>query len=134
MQDIVICASSEQDNHYIHQQLRLYNRQFMRDFHDYHFHIQLDGRIIAGIVAASTMDTLEVEFLFVEEAYRGRGLGQQLLEHVEKLARQDGLRRILLNTYSFQAPGFYQKLGYQPIAEIAPCFGDFCQYFFVREL
>lgn len=122
------------DNDRIHQKLRQYNRKFIHNFKDYSFHIEQDGVMVAGIVASSTMDTLEVEFLFVEEAYRGRGLGQQLLEHVEKLARQEGLRRILLNTYSFQAPGFYQKLGYQQIAEIAPCFGDFCQYFFVREL
>ena len=66
MQEIKLLPSSEQDNRYIHQQLRRYNRQFMRDFKDYNFHIKQDGQIVAGIVAASTMDTLEVEFLFVE--------------------------------------------------------------------
>lgn len=73
MQEIELLPSSEQDNRYIHQQLRRYNRQFMRDFKDYSFHIKQDGQIVAGIVAASTMDTLEVEFLFVEESAAGRG-------------------------------------------------------------
>ena len=80
MQEIELLPSSEQDNRYIHQQLRRYNRQFMRDFKDYSFHIKQDGQIVAGIVAASTMDTLEVEFLFVEESCRGQGLGRLLLE------------------------------------------------------
>ena len=37
MQEIELLPSSEQDNRYIHQQLRQYNRQFMRDFKDYSF-------------------------------------------------------------------------------------------------
>ena len=52
MQEIELLPSSEQDNRYIHQQLRRYNRQFMRDFKDYSFHIKQDGQIVAGIVAA----------------------------------------------------------------------------------
>lgn len=87
MQEIELLPSSEQDNRYIHQQLRQYNRQFMRDFKDYSFHIKQGGQIVAGIVAASTMDTLEVEFLFVEESCRGQGLGRLLLEQAENLAR-----------------------------------------------
>ena len=52
MQEIELLPSSERDNQYIHQQLRRYNRQFMRDFKDYSFHIKQDGQIVAGIVAA----------------------------------------------------------------------------------
>lgn len=120
MQEIKLLPSSEQDNRYIHQQLRQYNRQFMRDFKDYSFHIKQDGQIVAGIVAASTMDTLEVEFLFVEEGCRGQGLGRLLLEQAENLARQDGCKRVLLNTYSFQAPGFYRRMGYELLASRTP--------------
>ena len=79
MQEIELLPSTEQDNRYIHQQLRQYNRQFMRDFKDYSFHIKQDGQIVAGIVAASTKDTLEVECLVVEESCPGQGLGPLLL-------------------------------------------------------
>ena len=134
MQEIKLLPSSEQDNRYIHQQLRRYNRQFMRDFKDYNFHIKQDGQIVAGIVAASTMDTLEVEFLFVEEGCRGQGLGRMLLEQAENLARQDGCKRVLLNTYSFQAPGFYRRMGYELLAQQNPCFGEYSQYYFTKNL
>ena len=126
MQEIELLPSSEQDNRY--------NRQFMRDFKDYSFHIKQDGQIVAGIVAASTMDTLEVEFLFVEESCRGQGLGRLLLEQAENLARQDGCKRVLLNTYSFQAPGFYRRMGYELLAQQNPCFGEYSQYYFTKNL
>ena len=132
MQEIKLLPSSEQDNRYIHQQLRQYNRQFMRDFKDYSFHIKQGGQIVAGIVAASTMDTLEVEFLFVEESCRGQGLGRMLLEQAENLSRQDGCKRVLLNTYSFQAPGFYRRMGYELLAQQNPCFGEYSQYYFTK--
>lgn len=132
--EIKIEQSSSEENQEIHRRLRLYNRKFMRDLKDYNFHISDRGQIVAGIVAGSVFDTLEVEFLFVEEAYRGQGLGSSLLEHAERLAREDGMKRVLLNTYSFQAPDFYKAAGYRQLLEIAPCFGEFSQYYFMKEL
>ena len=130
MQEIKLFPSSEQDNQYIHQQLRQYNRQFMRDFKDYSFHIKQDGQIVAG----STMDMLATEFLFVEKSHCGQGLGRLLLEQAENLARQDGCKRVLLNTYSFQAPGFYRRMGYELLAQQNPCFGEYSQYYFTKNL
>ena len=132
--DVEIRPSTAEDNERIHQKLRAYNRQFMKQMRDYSFHVEEDGRIIAGVVAGSTFDTLEVEFLFVEAAYRGAGLGSRLIRRVEELALRDGLKRVLVNTYSFQAPDFYGKMGYRTLLEIAPCFGPYSQYFYIKEL
>lgn len=123
-----------EDNDAIHRMLQQYNAQYMRDFKEYSFHISEEGKIVAGIVAESTLDTLEIEFLFVDESCRGKGYGRRLLSHVEELARRDGLARVLLNTYSFQAPGFYKALGYTQLLEIHPCFGEYSQYIFLKEL
>ena len=129
-----IRKSAESDSDAVHQQLRGYNRRFMRESCDYSYHISEQGMIVAGIVASSVLDALEVEYLFVDEAYRGRGLGGRLLEHVERLAAEHGIRRVLLNTYSFQAPDFYRKCGYKQLFAIDPCFGGFTQFFFCKEL
>ena len=101
---------------------------------DYSFHIELDGVIAAGIVAESVEDTLEISYLFVRSEYRGRGLGPKLVCHVESLAKENGIRRIFLNTYSFQAPDFYRHLGYREILCIDPVFGVYRQHYFVKEL
>ena len=71
---------------------------------------------------------------FLEQLLRGRGIGSQLMEKVESSARADGIKRVLLNTYSFQAPDFYRKLGYTEIARISPCFGEYSQFFFEKIL
>ncbi len=131
---LAIRASDERDNDTVHQLLRAYNRRFMRDFHAYNFHIMDKDTLVAGIVAAGVFDTLEVEFLYVAEDMRGRGLGSRLLAHVEDAARKDGLRRVLLNTYSFQAPGFYEKHGYQRLFAVSPCFAEYRQYYYVKTL
>lgn len=129
-----IISSSEAQKEFIHKRLQDYNAQFMKEFSDFSYHIEVDGSIAAGIVAESVGDTVEVEFLFVEEAHRGCGLGRKLLEHVETAAREQGIRRILLNTYSFQAPDFYRRMGYQEVLQLKPAFDQFSQSYFVKEL
>ena len=134
MSDTGILKSSGADCEYIHARLREYNREYYGEVTDYGFHIQKNGRIVAGIVAYGTFDTLEVEFLFVEEDCRQEGLGRKLLTHAENAARGAGLKRVLLNTYSYQAPGFYEKLGYTELFRIEPCFGPHSQHFFMKAL
>ena len=68
---------------------------------------------MAGIYAVRELDCVTIEYLYVEEKHRGRGYGSQLLERIEQQARAAGAKRIFLNTFSFQAPAFYEKHGYQ---------------------
>lgn len=132
--DLKIVCSSEADSDYIHEKLREHNAGYMYDTGDFNFHIEENGRIIGGIVAGGLGDTLEVEFLYVDRQYRGKGIGRKLLDHVETLALQKGLKRVALNTYSFQAPEFYQKLGYTEILKVSPAFDNFTQSYFIKEL
>lgn len=133
MEEKIVC-SSESDNDYIHEKLRKHNARYMRDTGAFNFHIEDNGRIVGGIVAGGLGDTLEVEFLYVDEHYRKKGIGRSLLAHVEQLALQQGLKRILLNTYSFQAPEFYKKLGYTEILKLSPAFDGFTQSYFIKDL
>lgn len=118
----------------IHSKLRGYNRNFMDNLKDYSFHIEEDEKIIAGIVAGSTYNTLEIDYLYVDEKYRNQGLGSKLLKHVEECGKNDGLKFVLVNTYSFQAPEFYIKNNYELLYKLEKCFLDYDQYFFRKEL
>jgi GNAT superfamily N-acetyltransferase len=62
-----------------------------------------------------------VSYLVTRE--RRRGLGRRLMREVEDLARTKGCRGIHLDTLAFQAPGFYEKLGFVRFGEI-PDFVD----------
>ena len=76
------------------------------------------GQLIAGVVFVVHWYWLHVETLFVHEAYRGRGLGSQLLQRAETYARTVGCVGAYLDTLSFQAPDFYPKHGYEVLAEL----------------
>jgi predicted N-acetyltransferase YhbS len=62
--------------------------------------------------------------LFVEEAYRSQGLGAQLLKKLEKRIRKIGVRNIWTWTAGYEAPGFYQKQGYELFAEFENWYSD----------
>lgn len=132
--EFILHQSTDADQELIHAKLRAYNHRFWRNTHDFSFHIEHDGKIIAGIVASATFETLEVEFLFVDEEFRGRGLGAQLLHTAEDRARAAGARHASLNTYSFQAPKFYPKQGYRQLFCVERCLGPYSQYFFWKDL
>ena len=124
--------SSEKIEEWVHTQLQLHNQPYMEDSADFSWHVEEKGEVVAGIVAESVCDTVEVHYLFVKESCRGRGLGKKLLQAVEQKAKEAGMKRIRLNTYSFQAPAFYQKNGYRLLLKLDPAFGSCQKYFFEK--
>jgi N-acetylglutamate synthase-like GNAT family acetyltransferase len=79
------------------------------------------GEIVAGLHGWTWARACEIRCLWVNQSLRGQRLGEQLLQMAEDEARAKGCKSILLSSYSFQAPGFYQKYGYQVMA----CLEDF---------
>ena len=73
------------------------------------------GEIMAGLVAETFGNWLEIEYLFVKEDLRGQGVGSQLLQRAESEAKKRNCRSVFVNTYQFQAPAFYEKQSYKEI-------------------
>ena len=73
------------------------------------------GELMAGLVAETFGNWLEIEYLFVKEELRGQGIGSQLLQQAESEAKKRNCRFAFVNTYQFQAPAFYQKQGYMEV-------------------
>ena len=69
--------------------------------------------IVAGLSGWTWAKACEIRTLWVHPAWRGHGYGRSLLGSAEQEARLRGCKVILINSYSFQAPAFYQKCGYQ---------------------
>ena len=69
------------------------------------------GRLVGGLYAVLYWDWLFVDELWIDDAWRGKGLGSELLRRAETQARERGCHSVWLDT--FQALGFYEKLGYE---------------------
>ena len=69
--------------------------------------------IIAGIAGWTWAGICEITQLWVSEGHRENGIGKVLLEAAEAEAKSKGCLRILVRSYSFQAPHFYEKYGYE---------------------
>ena len=76
------------------------------------------GRIVAGICGNTWGGNCELRQFWVEESERHRGLGTRLFRAAEEEARRRGCTEIVLMTFSFQAPGFYARNGFEVVATI----------------
>ena len=78
-----------------------------------------DGEIyLGGIIARSVSDWTFIELLAVTDAARSRGVGRKLVEAVEQEAQRLGSVGLWLDTFSYQAPDFYRKLGFEEFGRI----------------
>ena len=71
------------------------------------------GEVIAGYNGHTWGGCCELSNVWVHEEHRGRGLGALLLRSAEAEARARGCVQVVLATHSFQAPGFYERMGYE---------------------
>jgi ribosomal protein S18 acetylase RimI-like enzyme len=69
--------------------------------------------IIGGIAGWTWAEACEITQLWVDERARKRGIGKKLLEAAEEEAKAKGCITVLVRSYSFQAPHFYEKYGYK---------------------
>ena len=77
-----------------------------------------DGELYAGLHGHTWGGSAEIKLLWVADGRRGEGLGSALLMAAEREAMKRGCHRLLLTTHSFQAPHFYERHGFERVAEI----------------
>jgi len=82
----------------------------VRDEHD---------TILGGLYGRLFCQWLFVDLLSVPEQGRHQGIGSKLMRMAEDLAREKGCIGAWLDTFDFQAPEFYKKLGYSQFGELA---------------
>ncbi len=90
------------------------------------------GEMMGGISGYLWGTVLEIDFLWIDDTLRGQGVGKRLVLMLEEAARERNARTVILDTFSFQAPDFYQSLGYE-VMGIVEGFGDGHRKYFLRK-
>ncbi|MFC4803909.1 GNAT family N-acetyltransferase [Filifactor villosus] len=121
----------------IDEKLYEYDRTFMKKEMNggVHIGIEVDGRLVAGLDAVMTsFRILYLSTLFVDEEYRGMGLGRTPVEEMERRAAELGADTIRLDTFSWQGKDFYSAMGYQIVGHYENQEDGYEEYFFLKRI
>lgn len=89
---------------------------------------------LGGLWGETGRGWLTIEFLYVPEDRRAVGLGTRLIRLAEQTARERGCIGAKVETWDFQAPDFYRKLGYRVFGELDDCPAGHRLYVLARRL
>ena len=110
----------DEDRDFVLRSLVAYNkaRTTGETYRDLNVLARHDGEIVGGLQASTIWNWLFVKILWVEESFRGKGLGKRMLLAAEQEAVTRGCLHAHLDTFDFQALPFYQKQGYEIFGQL----------------
>jgi len=76
------------------------------------FEIRENENLVGCVVVQLFWGQLHIKYLLVEDRYRSHGIARRLMEHAFEFGITQGCRFAFVETMDFQAPEFYQKLGF----------------------
>jgi GNAT superfamily N-acetyltransferase len=92
------------------------------------------GETLGGLWGWTSFSFLHISVFFLSESLRGLGLGRQILMQAEAEAVERGCHGAWLDTFSFQARGFYERLGYVVFGSIEEYPPGHSRFFLKKEL
>lgn len=141
MQKYVTQSCTDSDKEYIVGKLTEYNLSHVPPTQDFHFLdlsrkiIHQNGETVAGVIATlNGWGCPHIDMLWVAEGHRKAGLGAFILADIEAEAKQRGCYLVHLDTFDFQAKGFYIKQGYEVFGVMDDCPQGHQRYFLKKML
>jgi GNAT superfamily N-acetyltransferase len=93
-----------------------------------------DGTIQGGLLGGTYWGWLYISILWLHEDLRGQGYGSRLVHMAEDIARERGCHHAHLDTMSFQALGFYLKLGFEECGRLDDLPRGHCRIYLKKAL
>ena len=109
------------DREAIDEALGNYNAPFLDDPRYSYFGIFVRDeadKIRAGLIGNCYAGWLFINLLWIDAGLLRGGIGSQLVAEAERHAREFGCHSAWLDTFSFQGPNFYPRLGYREFARL----------------
>lgn len=125
--------------------LHSYNRskcQWIKDHTDaiptakkyYNFGVYENDKLIGGAIGFIEYGWYFLEELYIDEHYRGNSIGTKIINEIEKCAKENNAIGVRMETWDFQAKGFYEKMGYKVYATFEDCPPGTTDYFLRKKL
>jgi GNAT superfamily N-acetyltransferase len=116
--------------------VREFNRQHTVNErpHPVAYFLRDEGQIVGGVQGTFWGRSVHIDALWIHEQHRGGGYGSQLMGAIEEYAVAHGHPLVYLETTSFQALPFYQKLGYKVFGELPEISRGHTLFFLRKEL
>lgn len=124
---VLVDVVNAADRSFVHEQIRAFNDAVS----EWHREVRTagvqaldifvrdgEGRLRGALIGSTYWGWLDVEDLWLDASLRGLGHGQRLVGMAEAEARARDCFRVWLRTFSFQAKGFYEKLGYRVVGAL----------------
>ena len=92
-----------------------------------------DDKLIGGAIGFVQYNWYFLDLLYIDDEYRGQDIGTNLIKQIEAFAKKEKLTGVRMETWDFQARGFYEKNGYVVYAEIKDCPPGTIDYFLKKE-
>lgn len=80
--------------------------------------LRRDGRVVGGLAGETYAGWLYIRYFWLDAPLRRQGLGGVVIAAAERRAVERGCHSAWVDTFTFQAPGFYQKQGYVEFARL----------------
>lgn len=81
-----------------------------------------DGEIlVGGSIGDIAWKWYYLDQLWIDKNYRKLGIGTKIIKEVEKYAKEKNCLGVRVETWNFQAKGFYEKQGYEVYASFEDC-------------
>lgn len=109
------------------------NSEDVEDKYD-NFLVFDEEKFVGGAVGYILYEWYFLELLWILDEYQGQGIGTSIIKKIEDFAIKENLVGIRLETWNFQAKGFYEKMGYEVYATILDCPPGTINYFFKKRL
>jgi ribosomal protein S18 acetylase RimI-like enzyme len=90
-----------------------------RNKQDFAFFVKSEtDEFVGGLLGFTHFNHFFVSALYVDQQFRKEGIGRELMARAETLALEQGCDAIYLDTFDYQAPGFYEKLGFKVFGKL----------------
>jgi len=121
----------------IYEMLKLYNlsnREASENIPLGVYYEDESGRKLAGLTGETFGNWFCINYFFVAESLRNQGVGSKIIASAENEAKNRGCKYVFVDTFSFQAPDFYKKLGYKCVFSLTeyPYTGE--RHYYIKEL